>query len=283
MHQPARAKTGAARIDLLVMRAAAVFILFAASAVAGKVERIGTIAHMDIKECSGIVASRQYPGVFWTHNDGKKERLYAIDRKGETVGEIKVTGAKFKDWEDIALDAGNNLYIADTGDNNAERPEVAVYQLAEPNPKATEKSVRITRQWVLRYPLGARDCESIIVRGTNVYLISKLTKNQMAEIFTFRLQDAGAPITLKPLGRLAMDSPATAADLSADGKQVAVTSKAGAFFFDFGDAFVTTGISRAVQYVPFGHESIEACTFVPDGLLVAAETRELFLFEAPAR
>lgn len=251
-------------------------LLFAASLPAADVHRIGMIADPGIKECSGIVASRQHAGVFWTHNDGKKERLYAIDRKGATIAEFKVKGAKFEDWEDIALDGANNLYAADTGNNEGKRREVAVYQFPEPDPRSSEKSVHIARHWVLRYPARPWDCESLFIVATNAYLVSKVRHNQRAELYVFALADASGPVTPTSVGRLAMDSPVTAATLSADGKRLAAISKLGAYFFEFDPA--PGKVLRPTRHIPLLHDSTEACTFVPEGLLVAAESRELFLF-----
>jgi len=268
----------------MIIRFGCIAILGATSVLAGGIERVGTIADPEIKECSGLVGSRQFPDVFWTHNDGKKERLYAINRQGATLAEFKVTGAKFQDWEDLALDLDNNLYAADTGDNDTKRPEVAVYQFTEPNPKSGEKSVAIKHHWQLRYPGGPRDCEGIVVLGKNAYLVSKVTRNRMPEIYTFSLQDpAGGTITLKPLAQLGIDSPVTSAAISNDGKRFAVISKLGAYFFDLDGAFPASGVLRPAQHMRLQHDSIEGCTFVPEGLLVAAESRELLLFKVPPR
>src|SRR2546425_12140467 len=186
-----------------------VLISIVSCAPAADVERIGTI-DPEIKECSGVVASRRFPDVFWVHSDGAREHLYAINRKGAILTEFKVKGATFHDWEDITLDANNNLYAADTGDNNSKRPEVGVYQFPEPDPKSGKKSVHVARQWRLRYPTGPRDCESIVVLGTNCFLISKMTRNRLPEVFTFPLQDSTELITLKPMAHLLIDSPVTA-------------------------------------------------------------------------
>ena len=281
MHQPVRPQACATRVNFLSTSTNLVLLLVAVSACAANVERIGTIADPGIQECSGIVASQQYSNVFWVHNDGKKERLFAIDLKGATLAEFKITGAKFQDWEDIALDADNNLYAADTGNNDGKRKEVIVYQFREPNPKSAERSISITRHWTLRYPAGSRDCESLLVLGTNGYLITKVTGNRMAEVYSFPLVPAEGAITLKSLARLAIDSPVTSAAISADGKTLAAISKEGAFFFDFDGSFTTTQLLRARSRVRFVHDSIEGCTFLPAGLLVAAESRELFLFKVP--
>jgi len=63
----------------------------------------GTIQDPDITESSGIVASRRFPGVFWTHNDdGGQPVLYAIGKRGQALGRVAVDGVTVKDWEDIA-------------------------------------------------------------------------------------------------------------------------------------------------------------------------------------
>ena len=53
--------------------------------IAPGVQLLAYMSDMRIKESSGVIASRRYADVFWTHNDGggpKKQVLYAIDREG---------------------------------------------------------------------------------------------------------------------------------------------------------------------------------------------------------
>src|SRR5262245_47229305 len=82
--------------------------------VAPGVVQLGTISNRRITESSGVVASRQHPGVLWTHNDGggpRKQILFAIRRNGESVGEFRVSGVLLHDWEDIAIDDEKHLFI----------------------------------------------------------------------------------------------------------------------------------------------------------------------------
>jgi hypothetical protein len=59
-------------------------------------------------EASGIVASRQNPGVLWVHNDsGAPPRVFAINARGDLLGICNVGGAKIRDWEDIAVGPGS--------------------------------------------------------------------------------------------------------------------------------------------------------------------------------
>src|SRR5712671_690000 len=88
--------------------------------IAPGVQLIAQIGDPRIKESSGVVASRRYADVFWTHNDGggpKKQVLYAIDRKGGTRAAFPITGPTFQDWEDIAIDGAGHLYLGDIGNN----------------------------------------------------------------------------------------------------------------------------------------------------------------------
>src|SRR3954467_6080334 len=70
-----------------------------------RMEPIGRLAHPAIREASGIVQSRRFPGIFWTHNDsGNPPALFAVRPDGSEDSEYSV-GAPNVDWEDIPLDA----------------------------------------------------------------------------------------------------------------------------------------------------------------------------------
>ena len=75
----------------------------------------GVIEFDAIREASGIVASRNNPGVLWVHNDSGKRALYAINTRGEHLGVYKISGCNTKDWEDITIGAsersGERLYL----------------------------------------------------------------------------------------------------------------------------------------------------------------------------
>src|SRR5687768_12447338 len=66
--------------------------------VAPGVLRIGTLTHIGITESSGIVASRRYPNVLWTHNDGGYQFLFAVRPNGAFIHGYPVVGANLIDW-----------------------------------------------------------------------------------------------------------------------------------------------------------------------------------------
>ena len=254
--------------------------------VAPGVLEIGRISNPRISESSGIVASRQFPGVFWTHNDGgggRKQVLYAISRDGRSLGEFQVADARLVDWEDIAIDDAKHLYLADTGDNEAKRAEVAVHQIDEPDPKSSVAFVQVKRTWRLRYPDRPFDCESLFVWDGYGYVVSKVINDARAQIFRFSLAERKAPVVLELVATTRIESPVTGADISADGKLLALVAKSGAFAFRVnGDISRAGGKGKGKPYqVKFRHEHIEACCFVPEGLIATAESREIYLFTAP--
>src|SRR5688572_32868052 len=111
----------------------AAFLLLAAQAWAqpvGGVTQTGVMRHFAIAESSGLAASRRFPGVVWTHNDGGFQFLFAVNQAGKMLGAFQVVG-NLVDWEDIATDGAGNLYLADTGTNGMARTHVAVHRVKE--------------------------------------------------------------------------------------------------------------------------------------------------------
>ncbi len=250
--------------------------------IAPGVREIGRIISARITESSGVVASRQHAGVLWTHTDGggpKKQWLSAMTRDGAVLKEYFISDATIADWEDIAIDDAKHLYIADTGNNDLRRAELAVHQLDEPDPRGETTPVRITRSWRLKFPATPFDCEGLFVWKGHGYVVSKVFKDARAQIFRFPI-DGPTAATLELVATTRIESPVTGADISPDGRLLGLVAKSGAFVYAI-DGDVSRAIKAKPFQVKFRHEQIEACTFVPEGLLATAESREILLFTDP--
>jgi hypothetical protein len=237
-----------------------------------------------IKESSGVVASRRYADVFWTHNDGggpKTQVLYAIDREGNTRASFPVTGVTLHDWEDIAIDGAGHLYIADIGNNDSKRDTLAVYVIDEPNPQAGAGPISLKRAWKLKFPQAPFDCESLFVWKDYGYVVSKVFDNAHAQIFRFPLKETNRPLTLELVATTKIESPVTGADISADGTLLGLVAKNGAYVFRI-DGDVARVNNANPHHTKLKDEHIEGCCFVPEGLLVTSERRMIFLFTEPA-
>ena len=128
----------------------------------------------ELEETSGAAWPRQDPDVYWTVNDGRGGRLYAVDLQGNTVAEVKTEGHRLWDVEAMAAGPCGEawcLYMADTGDNDERRDVVSVYRLPEPDFQAEEVE-RI--RYPFTFPDGPQDVEALFVLpGERVYLVSK--------------------------------------------------------------------------------------------------------------
>jgi hypothetical protein len=252
--------------------------------VAPGVRLVARMSDPRIRESSGVVASRRYTDVFWTHNDGggpKKQVLYAIDREGNTRASFSVIDVTLHDWEDIAIDDAGHLYIGDIGNNDSKRDALAVYEIEEPNPQAGAERISPKRVWNLRFPRAPFDCESLFVWNDYGYVVSKVFNNARAQIFRFPLKETNRPLTLELVATTKIKSPVTGADISADGTLLGLVAKNGAYVFRI-DGDVTRVSNANPHHTKLKNEHIEGCCFVPEGLLVTSERRMIFLFTDPA-
>jgi hypothetical protein len=155
----------------------------------------------EIEESSGVVASTEWPGVLWTHNDsGNDPVLYAVYASGQMVGRSRVRGAENRDWEDIGIGPcpdGSCLYIGDIGDNNRERTEIAVYRVPEPEPGSPSAPAE---RFPMRYPDGPHDAEAMFVLPSgDLFVITKAAEGpQRLYRYPGPLR-ADEPVVLEPL------------------------------------------------------------------------------------
>jgi hypothetical protein len=223
-------------------------VVAGAATVSATPAQIATLEERAVTESSGIVASRQNPGLFWTHNDsGDGPVLYAFDRGGRRRGTWVVEGAQARDWEDIAAGPGPAhgrayLYAGDIGDNEEKRQFITVYRLPEPYiaqdfagattgyRRATERAEAIR----LKYPDGAHNAEALMVHPStgDLYVVTK--RGDEAGVYKLAAPfDASA---LNTLARVAtLRGPGffgvliTGGDISPDGRRVALCDYASGY------------------------------------------------------
>ncbi len=238
----------------------------------------GLVTSKQLDEISGLAASHRHDGVLWAINDsGKPARLYAISPRGQLLARFEVEGAKNVDWEDLAsfdLNGKHYLLVADTGDNGGRRPDIALYVFEEP---ASLKDGSLKPAWTIRarWPDGPRDAEAVAVdaRAGKVLLVSK--KRKPPELFALPLADPGrAWREPRRIGRLAgvpeadadlqrsdptlakLSPQVTAADLSPDGRTLAVLTYGSVLFYrrtpgqDWGEAVAKAPEAHDVPLIP---------------------------------
>jgi hypothetical protein len=242
--------------------------------------KVGYIRHPSIRESSGLVASRRFPGVFWTHNDkGNAPVLYAINRAGSLLTEFRVD-ASHEDWEDVATDDAGNLYVGNIGNNEAARGRLEVHRLSEPDPAAprtdreTRQSLKPDKTWRLRFAGKPFDCESLFVHEGYGYVVSKVFDGRPATLHRFPLEAAG-DVTLEEVATLPTRGPVTAADVSPDGSRLIVLTYGRLYTFEIGGDPGRAGVTEpTVVRTPRG--KLEGACFSSGGIVLSSEGRDLY-------
>ena len=205
----------------------------------GKGRELAKLADPAINESSGLAAGRTNPGVFWTHNDsGSRPQVFAFTMEGKAVATVTITGARARDWEDIAsfsLNGRGVLLVADVGDNSANRGLYTLYAFHEPQLKAQQRggqgAVKLAQTINFKYEDGPHNCESVAVDPTDrtIYLVSKVGGGQ-CKVYSLAWPKPSqkAPHVARPVATLKIPT-TTAMDISPDGLRAVVLTYGPAF------------------------------------------------------
>ncbi|MEV4260731.1 hypothetical protein [Kribbella sp. NPDC049584] len=140
-------------------------------------KKLFTIRDDRIKESSGLAKSVKHPGTYYTVNDsGDTGRVFAIDSTTGKVEAVLRFGAKVSDVEALGVDRNGTIYIADIGDNKADREQIEIYTI--PEPETLEDADVKYHQFDFKYPDGAHDAETLLIEpGTSqLYIVTKELK-----------------------------------------------------------------------------------------------------------
>ncbi len=173
-----------------------------------------------IRESSGIEVLEK--GRYVTHNDaGNSAMLYEIDANGKVLKSNRLMIPNV-DWEDLARDDQGYIYIADTGNNENDRKELAVYKVNTKD-MTDVSAIRFTYEDQKEFPPSKKDrnfdSEALFWHEGMLYLITKdRGQKQRANIY----QVPGAPGTYKAklVGSVDFKGEVTGAAISPDGQQV---------------------------------------------------------------
>ena len=213
----------------------------------------------DLVETSGL---ELYGENFITHNDsGDKANLYVFNPKGRLIKSVRFHDIKNKDWEDIAAD-DDHYYIADTGNNYANRKNLKIYILTKELIVKGEISVSYSAQKdFTKRALNSFDAEALTVVGDSLVLFSKNRLTQQSELYTFPKKEGD--YVLSPSAILKVESLITAADYNQTLDLLALTGynfKGDQFFYIVSN-FIKNGwnaIALKKYLIPIKKAQIEA-------------------------
>lgn len=235
----------------------------------GAVEARGT-APTGLVEASGLVASRQFPGVLYAHNDsGDGARVFAFDDTGTAIATLTIAGATNLDWEDLAIGpcpSGSCIYVGDIGDNNLNRPIKTIYRFGEPDLIGGPADVTIAdvEAFPFSYPAELHNAETLLVHPDgDVYVVTKEPAGEPSVVFAFSQPlVAGQTATLTSLATLPFPSgnqpDVSGGDIDPCGTSVLLRLGSTALFLleptasDFDSAF--TAPARPIRELPIAAE-----------------------------
>lgn len=159
-------------ILLLAMGLASGWALTAAA----RAEVAFTITDSRITESSGLAADSAAGG-YWTVNDsGDSAVAYALSTSGRVLGTLEYRAEPI-DVEAVAMHDGR-LYVADIGDNLADRESITVYYFDDASPDDGTVSYR---SWDFVYPDGPHDAETLLVDESGRLFV--VTKDAMGAVY----------------------------------------------------------------------------------------------------
>lgn len=85
---------------------------------------------VSLKESSGMENLNGFDN-FWMINDsGNSNELFELTEYGNIKQVVTVENAKNKDWEDLASDGKDKIFIGDFGNNNNKRRNLTIYSVS---------------------------------------------------------------------------------------------------------------------------------------------------------
>mgnify|MGYP003999615289 CR=1 FL=1 len=241
---------------------------------------ISWIDHKKVDESSGIIFSKNYANIVWTHNDsGGKARIFPLlnfKRDKKLVKHIKLKKAKNHDFEDISLYMNNKIIVADMGNNSNNREDLKLYIFDEPNPYYDKKVAVETIH--LRYPdqtfshrdLRNFDSEALYTIGKEIYILTKNRSDNNTKLYKVKNRNYKIN-TLQAIDTFPIGEMVTAAD--ADNDRVVVLTYSSIWLFDGKDENI---FNRAIYTLDIEAGQAEAVALKGEYIYITNENRQVF-------
>ena len=182
-----------------------------------------------IEEASGIADSKINEGFLWVQEDGgNPTELYLMGRDGKVFKKVFIKDVVNRDWEDMAI-SGDEIFIADIGDNNLSYPQYSIIYF--PEPLSSVDTIKNATTLSFQYPDGSHDAEAFLVDGDtkDIYIITK--RDNVSKIYKIAYPYKTGAINLATLvGSLPYTGVVSAA-ISIDGKEILVKTYFGINYY----------------------------------------------------
>ena len=234
----------------------------------------GLINPSRMETLAGMAASRVTPGVLWAHDSGSIDRIFAITTTSRAVDDYTFNRTLI-DAEDIAVGPGATssneyIYIADCG---GLRSDIVIARFLEPlvdlDPH-TPGVIPFSDQtyFTMSYPDGPHDARGLMVDPVSNDLFLITYEQTTAHVYRASQQILVANGTMTLVATVPIAA-VTAADISADGAQIAMRSASlGIRWIRHAGETIAEALAGTAHLIPI-LDTIEvdgeALGFAPDG------------------
>jgi len=242
--------------------------------------KLGTMSK--VPESSSLALAEE-PGTFYTNADaGNSPTLYKVDLKGNLLQEIDLPVANH-DWESLAKDDKGNLYVVDAGNNNNSRKNLVVYRLKPANPKQISQipfAYADQTEFPPKKDERNFDCEASLWHAGKLYLFTK-DRAQQSTSKVYTLNDQPGQQTAKLVAKLAIPGEVTDANLSPNGKRLALLGREELFILEGNDLDAILKSKPQPRRVDLGGAGqTEGLVFIDDQtLIISTEQGSLYQYK----
>ncbi|RYU76758.1 hypothetical protein [Hymenobacter persicinus] len=242
-------------------------------------QKVGTMSK--VSESSGL-ARANTAGTFYTFADaGNEPILYKVDMTGRLLERSQLPFPNV-DWESIAQDDKGTLFIADAGNNNSSRRDLAVYRLNPGTSETTKIKFTYSDQKEFPPPKKQRnfDCEASLWHDGKLYLFTK-DRAQRTTSKVYTLSDQPGEQTARLLTSLRIPGEVTDANLSPNGKRLALLGREELFLLEGSD--LASALKATPKQIPLkGAGQTEGLVFIDDNtVMISTEEGFLYRYQLP--
>lgn len=236
-----------------------------------------------LEEVSGTEIVTKSDLIWMINDSGNKPTLFGLNEEGKIIKEIYVK-AKNHDWEDLTSDENGNIYIGDFGNNLNKRKNLKIIiveqnELDEKNAEVDKIEFEYPNQH--KFPPKKKelyfDTESFFYFKNSLYILTKSrVKGKYGKTTLYKVPAKKGKYTAEIVDEFENCTSTgcwiTSADISPDGKKVALLSQKNVLLFsDFKDDKFLSG---TVKKIDLTHRSQkEGITFKDNNTLLITDEK----------
>ncbi|WP_027380130.1 hypothetical protein [Chryseobacterium daeguense] len=240
-----------------------------------------------LKEVSGITISHDKNMIWAIEDQGNKNVIYGLDKKGNLMSDVLVENIENNDWEDITSDPSGNIYIGDFGNNENDRQDLEILKVdLKDSAQKTTKVVQTTKfhyEGQTEFPPKKSnwlyDCEAFVEMDGNFYLFTKnRSKGFDGTFLVFQIPNKEGNFEAKMVGKLKLqggysDAAITSATINSTKDKIVLLNHKNIQVLT---GFTANDFSKTkIQKISLNHNSQkEAIAFMDDKTLLIADEKD---------